>query len=273
METVNDTGFMAQVLALLIPAVIGALVAWLRTKSKMVDKLIGATATQAVQREEEVTVRPYKENHNVTKIPPVTQAEAKRNAMLNVADTLLPLLGPAGQAADAFLDKHGAAISQAIETAVQNSKKRVPKKTASLFRALLPFAIVAATLPIHGCALLSVPSGWDTSDGDAVQTISEALKHNVYAVPVSDRDAAQVAIAAAGDAGAAAFKATGKLSDDLDVEYQLRGAVAAAQEYYRTFYPDLAGTTPLPQAVRYASGVIGSDADQLLGLILAALER
>ncbi len=271
METVNDTGFMAQVLALLIPAVIGALVAWLRTKSKFVDKLIGATATQAVQREEEVTVQPYKENHNVTKIPPATQAEAKRNAMLNVADTLLPLLGPAGLATDAFLDRYGAQIGNAIEVAVQNSKKRVPQKTASLFRSMCgPIMIGAVALSLSGCAIFAPPPGWDASDDSIVERISEGIIERVYEVPVADRDAITVAIVNSGRAGALAYAKSDALDDK---EWRLRAAVAAALEYYRTFHTELANVTPLPQAVRYASGVLGNDAEQLLGLVLASLER
>lgn len=117
-----------------------------------------------------------------------------------------------------------------------------------------------------GCAHL--PAGYAQSNADNVAKIATAACEAVYGpgaatiAPASD-------LASCGRAGAAQYRAVIK---DVPKQEAMRGGVRAMLVCAKSLTPplDYAG---MAEAMRTVCGQIGSDADQLFGLLLAGLRQ
>jgi hypothetical protein len=100
--------------------------AWWKSQAVWLQRLVAAIAPGAVARTEISYVTPVKEKLGVEKLENTQQMIAKNIARIDVKDTLADL----GVTA---LSATGPIIGAAIEKAVDNMKKTLPKETENLF--------------------------------------------------------------------------------------------------------------------------------------------
>ncbi len=116
------------VVGAIVPSVLAALFAskWWTERTGKAGQIIQAVSTVAVQKVEELYVKPAKEAGGMVKLGPQSAAKAKKLAVEDVVSAVAPLLGPE-------VERLAPVISQAVEAAVQEMKKELPQRSVDKF--------------------------------------------------------------------------------------------------------------------------------------------
>ena len=235
-----------------------------------VGPMIESAAMAAVRNLNTFVVNPAKANpalEGVGVLPKDIAAAAKSHAITETAVAVAKQLNlPVGVA----LEKFGPLIDKAIEAAVEACKAPdLPQASADLFPDKKTLAgllvLFALAVALGGCA--SVPKGWADSNADQLKGISVALTKNVYGPEASSAQPVP-ALATAGRAGASLYNSQ---LGTTDKQARILNGCREELRSAKTAGIGVVNWDTLAATIRGVSGEIGNDADQCLGLLLAAL--
>lgn len=249
--------------AIILPLIFGS--AWWRAKTGKVGAMIEAAALAAVESQNRERVNVARADPNsgggVGSIPARVGMTAKHNAM---TDTITAIAHATKTPAGDVVAQLAPAISDAIERGVEAIKKRqnpdLPAASASLF----PLVLLFCALSVSACSTL--PAGWRDSNADALDAVAVSAAVKVFGPDASPNEAA---LASVGHAGAAEYANTA--GGAVDKQARLRRAAREMVRLAATVSPPYADAGLLAAEIRRVCGVPGCDADQILGLLLAAI--
>jgi len=251
-------------LAAIVTGLLTAVVTWAKTRNGWFAKLIGGMAEIAVNKQETLTVAPFKALNRVAKLPKQQQILAKANAISDVVDALTPLLGPVAA-------EIAPAVGRAVEAVIDRVHQRLPEATKDRFNKFGVLVLVFALAGlIGGVSCATLPKGWNDSNAHQMDQVAVACADIVYGPDgIVSEDPAIHALRSIGTMGAGTFRTAVKVGKNR--EMQLQVAASAMDLYARNNYVEMFRETTLGAVIRGKTGVAANDADQVLGLLWAAL--
>lgn len=124
---------------------------------------------------------------------------------------------------------------------------------------------LAALMILAGCQT-GLPAGWNASNPTAWGNVATVAQERVYG-PEAPTTAPVPMLAATGRVGAAEYQALSLAA--VPTQECARAAVRAMREYCETLTPPM-DYTALTATIRAVCGVAANDADQCIGLMVAA---
>lgn len=232
---------------------------WWQSKRGWLTRIIEKTADVAVAEVERSYVAPYKVEAKLLKLPSGAQELARTKAKTAIKGRLAVI------GVD-VLESMWPVVGTAIEAAVQRMKQKLPAASVAKFPLWLLWLPLVGFLA-GGC--LSLPAGWSESNADQLEAVAQAAAP-LWVSPQTDPELG--CLRNAGNLGAAVYTESGRLdADGTHKEVRLRAAIRAMDEYATTIYPNILAGRNLAALIRVRLGVAANDADQLLGVLLAAI--
>ena len=249
--------------AVILPLIFGS--AWWRAKTGRLGAIIEAAALAAVEAQNRERVNAARNDPDtgggVGSISVRTGMVAKSNA---INDAVVAIAHATKTPAGEVVARLTPVIADAIEAGVVAIKKKqnpdIPPASINLFPLLALFVTLSASLS----ACQSLPDGWKDSNAVNLDRVAVVAAETVYCEPASPDPAVQN-LGWIGSAGEAQYKM------DSAIEKQERVRRAAREMMRAAKTTGLSDWGALAASIRETCAVAANDADQVLGLLLAAI--